>query len=143
MEENGLTQLLQGHVALITGASRGIGAATARLFARHGAAVAVNYHASPERAQEVVASIETDGGCAVAVQASIDNPTQILAMVKVVEQQLGPIDTLVMNATAVHDNTALFGSFLESNWEAYQDVVWPFLVLWSDRWSWRIGRKTR
>lgn len=122
------TQLLQGHVALITGASRGIGAATARLFARHGAAVAVNYHASPERAQEVVASIETDGGHAVAVQASVDNPTQVLAMVKVVEQQLGPIDTLVMNATAVHDNAALFGSFLESNWEAYQDVVLGELV---------------
>ena len=118
-----LAQLLQGHVALITGASRGIGAATARLFARHGAAVAVNYHVSAERAQEVVRSIETDGGRALAVQASIDNPTQILAMVKAVEQQLGPIDTLVMNATAVHDNSALFGSFLESNWEAYQDVV--------------------
>ncbi len=117
------TQLLQGHVALITGASRGIGAATARLFARHGAAVAVNYHASPERAQEVVASIEADGGCAVAVQASVDNPTKLVAMVQEVEQKLGPIDTLVMNATAVHDNSALFGSFLESNGEAYQDVV--------------------
>jgi 3-oxoacyl-[acyl-carrier protein] reductase len=116
-------QLLQGHVALITGASRGIGAATARLFAQHGAAVAVNYHASPQRAQEVVASIEADGGRAIAVQASVDNPTQIVAMVQEVEQQLGPIDTLVMNATAVHNNAALFGSFLESNWEAYQDVV--------------------
>ncbi|HTK09412.1 MAG TPA: SDR family oxidoreductase [Ktedonobacteraceae bacterium] len=119
----GSTQLLPGHVALITGASRGIGAATARLFARHGAAVAVNYHASPERARQVVASIEADGGRALAVQASVDNPAQIMAMVQEVEQKLGSIDTLVMNATAVHDNTALFGSFLESNWEAYQDVV--------------------
>jgi len=118
-----LTQLLQGHVALITGASRGIGAATARLFAQHGAAVAVNYHASPQHAQEVVAAIEAEGGRAIAVQASVDNPTQIMAMVQEVEQQLGPIDTLVMNATAVHNNAALFGSFLESNWEAYQDVV--------------------
>lgn len=121
-------RLLQGHVALITGASRGIGAATARLFARHGAAVAVNYHASPERAQEIVASIEADGGRAVAIQASVDNPTQIVAMVKEVEQKLGPIDTLVMNATAVHDHAALFGSFLESNWGAYQDVVLGELV---------------
>jgi 3-oxoacyl-[acyl-carrier protein] reductase len=122
------TQLLQGHVALITGASRGIGAATARLFARHGAAVAVNYHASPQRAQEVVAAIEADGGRAIAVQASVDNPTQIVAMVQEVEQQLGPIDTLVMNATAVHNNAALFGSFVESNWEAYQDVVFGELA---------------
>jgi 3-oxoacyl-[acyl-carrier protein] reductase len=122
------TQLLQGRVALITGASRGIGAATARLFARHGALVGVNYHASPERAQEVVASIEADGGRAIAVQASVDNPTQIVAMVQEVEQKLGPIDTLVMNAAAVHDSSALFGSFLESHWEAYQDVVLGELV---------------
>lgn len=121
-------QLLQGKVALITGASRGIGAATARLFAQHGAIVAVNYHASPERAQEVVTAIEADGGHAIAVQASIDNPTQVVTMVQEVEQKLGPIDTLVMNATAVQDNSALFSSFLESNWEAYQDVVLGELV---------------
>src|SRR5579884_3430678 len=89
-------RLLEGQVALITGASRGIGAATARLFAQHGAAVAVNYHANHERAQEVIASIEADGGRAIAVQASVDNPMQIVAMVQEVEQKLGPIDTLVM-----------------------------------------------
>jgi 3-oxoacyl-[acyl-carrier protein] reductase len=115
------TQLLRGRVALITGASRGIGAATARLFARHGATVAVNYNSSPTRAQEVVASIQNAGGRAIAVQASVNDPGQIVAMVQHVEQELGPIDTLVMNAVAVRKFT--FGTFLESSWETYQDMV--------------------
>src|SRR5438105_12960407 len=89
-------QLLEGHVALITGASRGIGAATARLFAQHGAAVGVNYHASAARAHEVVEAIRAEGGRAIAVQASVDDAGEIEAMVQRVEQELGPIDTMVM-----------------------------------------------
>jgi 3-oxoacyl-[acyl-carrier protein] reductase len=85
--------------------------------------VGVNYNRSATEAQEVVAAIEAEGGRALAVQASIAHPDQIAAMVQEVEQKLGPIDTLVMNAAAVHKDTALFGPFLESNWETYQDVV--------------------
>lgn len=92
--------LLQGQVALITGASRGIGAATALLFARHGAAVGVNYHNSAERARELVETIRAFGGLALAVQASVDNAQEVGTMVQRVEQELGPIDTLVMNAIA-------------------------------------------
>ncbi|QBD75828.1 SDR family oxidoreductase [Ktedonosporobacter rubrisoli] len=126
------SQLLQGHVALITGASRGIGAATARLFAQHGAAVGVNYNASAARAQEVVASIKAHGGRAIAVQASVDDAQQIEAMVRQVEQELGPLDTLVMNAIAGNRtldtsneerSQALFVPFLESNWQLYQQMV--------------------
>ncbi len=114
-------RLLEGQVALITGASRGIGAATARLFARHGAAVGVNYNASATRAQEVVEAIRAEGGQAIAVQASVDDAEQVAAMVQRVEQELGPIDTLVMNAAAVRNFG--FAPVLEASWEMFQDIV--------------------
>ncbi len=92
--------LLQGQVVLITGASRGIGAATALLLARHGAAIGVNYNQNAERAREVVEAIRASGGRAIAIQASVDNAQEVGAMVQQVEQELGPIDTLVLNAIA-------------------------------------------
>jgi 3-oxoacyl-[acyl-carrier protein] reductase len=127
--------LLQGQVALITGASRGIGAATALLFARHGAAVGVNYHSSAGRAREVVEAIQAFGGRAIAVQASADNAQEVSAMVQQVEQELGPIDTLVLNAIAGSKpaessarpaearSSATFNPFLDSTWEQYQNIV--------------------
>jgi len=127
--------LLQRQVALITGASRGIGAATALLFARHGAAVGVNYYKSPERAQEVVEAIRAFGGRAIAVQASVDNAEEVGAMVQRMEQELGPIDTLVLNAIAGSKQAkkpgkstttrgpSIFTPFLDSTWEQYQDIV--------------------
>ncbi|GAX44904.1 short-chain dehydrogenase/reductase SDR [Tolypothrix sp. NIES-4075] len=60
------TKLLENRVALVTGASRGIGAATAKLLASHGAAVGVNYYSSESAAQEVVDEITTNGGKAIA-----------------------------------------------------------------------------
>jgi 3-oxoacyl-[acyl-carrier protein] reductase len=128
--------LLQGHVVLVTGGSRGIGAATALLFAQHGAAVGVNYHTNIARAEEVVETIRAIGGQAIAIQASVDNAEEVTAMVQQVEQELGPIDTLVMNAiagrkpaaipdgraTATHV-TSLFTLFLESDWQSYQNII--------------------
>lgn len=114
-------RLFQGQVVLITGASRGIGAATARLFARHGAAVGVHYHTSAARAEALVEAIESEGGRAIAVQASVDDAGQVETMVKRVEQELGPIETLVMNAVATH--AYVFDPVLESHWETYQDMV--------------------
>ena len=72
---------LAGKVALVTGASRGIGAATAKLLARHGAAVGVNYVTSEACAQAVVAEIEAVGGHATAVRGSVGDPDEVARMV--------------------------------------------------------------
>src|SRR5579863_9865804 len=89
---------LQGKVALVTGASKGIGAEVARELARRGAAVAVNYSGSKAGADKVVADIEAAGGKAVAVQANVGDPDSIGPLVKTVVKELGPIDILVNNA---------------------------------------------
>ncbi len=90
--------MLRNRVALITGASRGIGAATARLLAKHHASVAINYKNSKEAAEEVVKSIESHGGIAMAVQADVTDEAQVDRLKKTVEDAYGPIDLLVLNA---------------------------------------------
>jgi len=89
---------LQGKVALVTGASKGIGAEIARELAERGAAVAVNYASSKAAAEKVVAEIKARGGRAVAVQANVADPKAIDGLVNAVAAELGPIDVLVNNA---------------------------------------------
>src|SRR3970040_1328361 len=74
--------LMKGKVALVTGASRGIGAATARTLARHGAAVAVNYFQSEDAARRLVSEILAEGGTAVAVKADVRDGIQADAMAR-------------------------------------------------------------
>lgn len=89
---------LDGQVALITAASRGIGAATAKLLAKHGAAVAVNYMARKDAADRVAQEISENGGRALAVQADVRNEDQVAAMVARVVNEFGPVDILILNA---------------------------------------------
>jgi len=88
-------------VLLITGGSRGIGAATARLAARRGWAVAVNYASQAAAADEVVQAIRAEGGHAIAVQADVGDEAQVLAMFDQVDAELGPLGGLVNNAGVV------------------------------------------
>jgi NAD(P)-dependent dehydrogenase (short-subunit alcohol dehydrogenase family) len=94
-----------GKAILITGASRGIGAATARLAAARGYAVCVNYRENAAAAREVVADIVTAGGHAIAVQADVSREADILAMFARVDAELGPLAALVNN-TGVNDRQA-------------------------------------
>lgn len=88
-------------VLLITGGSRGIGAATALLAARRGYAVAVNYTSNSLAADEVVRAIRATGGTAISVQADVGDETQVMAMFEKIDAKLGRLTALVNNAGVV------------------------------------------
>lgn len=89
---------LVNKVALVTGASKGIGAAVARHLAAEGAAVIVNYASSREGAERVVADITAQGGRAVAIQANLAEPAQATRLFEQAREAFGPLDLLVNNA---------------------------------------------
>jgi 3-oxoacyl-[acyl-carrier protein] reductase len=94
MEENNL----KNKVALITGGSRGIGAALALSLAEEGIKVAVNYHHSEKEALAICEEIEKKGGKAIAIQADVSEAAAVEKLVKTTRETLGPIDILINNA---------------------------------------------
>jgi 3-oxoacyl-[acyl-carrier protein] reductase len=89
---------LNGRIALVTGGSRGIGAAVAVALAEAGAAVAVNYRERADQAEAVVARIKSTGGAAIAIAADVSRSDAVAAMVKQAATALGPVDILINNA---------------------------------------------
>ena len=92
------TNSLAGKAALVTGASRGIGAAIASRLAAEGASVAITYSSSPGKAEEVVGKIQAAGGKAISIQADAANPDAVRAAVTRTVTEFGGIDILVNNA---------------------------------------------
>lgn len=101
---------LENKVAVITGASKGIGAAIAKKLAKEGAAVVVNYAAAREDAEKVVADIVANGGKAVAVQGDVAKEADVKKLFAEATQQFGPVDVLVNNAGVY-------------NWTGIEDVT--------------------
>jgi 3-oxoacyl-[acyl-carrier protein] reductase len=91
---------LTGKVAIITASSRGIGRAIAQRLSKDGAAVAVNYVSSPEKAEAVVQDIEAQGGRAIMVQGSVANKADVIRLFDETEQQLGAINIVANVAGA-------------------------------------------
>jgi 3-oxoacyl-[acyl-carrier protein] reductase len=106
---------LDGKVALVTGGSRGIGAAISRELARAGAKVAVNYRAGQEAADEVAGEI---GG--LAVPADVSNAEEVKALIERVEGELGDIDAVVNNAGITRDT--LIARMTDDEWETVIDT---------------------
>jgi glucose 1-dehydrogenase len=95
---------LEGQVALVTGASSGIGAGVAKAMAAEGAAVVINYSSSPEKAEKVLNEIQRAGGTALTIKADVSNEKEVVAMYEETFKQFGTIDILVNNAGLQKDN---------------------------------------
>ncbi|MFD1735783.1 3-oxoacyl-[acyl-carrier-protein] reductase [Bacillus salitolerans] len=108
--------MIEGKVALVTGASRGIGKAIALELASKGATVAINYAGSEAKANEVVDEIKSMGQEAIAIQADVSSSEDVTNMIKTVVDTYGRLDILVNNAGITRDN--LLMRMKEEEWDA-------------------------
>ena len=107
---------LSGRVAVVTGASRGIGRAIALELGKQGASIAVNYFSSPEKAEEVAAEITANGVNAIAFQADVSDTEQAGSLIKAAIEELGGLDILVNNAGIIRDGLIMM--MKEEDWDA-------------------------
>ena len=112
-----MSSTLAGRVALVTGASRGLGASIAAKLAQAGAAVAINYFASPDKAERLCNSIRQAGGNAAAFPGDVRDEKVIKTIVAQTEKAFGPIDILVPNATGPQP----FIKIEDLTWQAFLD----------------------
>ncbi len=106
---------LQGKTALVTGGSRGIGAAICRSLAAEGVQIGFNYHSDPEAAQALACELQAMGVKTAMVQADMGDEASVLAFLAAVEHQLGPIDILVNNAALCPS-----GPVASYSWETWE-----------------------
>jgi 3-oxoacyl-[acyl-carrier protein] reductase len=109
---------INGKVAIVTGASSGIGRAIAERLARDGAMVIVNYGTSMDKAKAVVAGIESNGGQAVAIQGDMSQVSDVRRLVRETMQRFGRLDILVNNA-----GMALFKPLVETTEQEFDEIV--------------------
>ncbi|MCA9980260.1 MAG: SDR family NAD(P)-dependent oxidoreductase, partial [Anaerolineales bacterium] len=112
--------LLAEKIAIVTGASRGIGRAIALDLAVNGAKVVVNYRSNAEAAEAVVAEIEAQGGTAVAIQADVSNFDSAQTLAKTAQDTFGHIDILVNNAGTTQDTLLMM--MKEAQWDQVLDT---------------------
>ena len=111
---------LSGKVALVTGASRGIGKACALYLAELGAKVAINYSRSSEQADQVVAQIKEMGGEAIAIRADVSKQAEVETMVDETIKSLGGLDILINNAGVTKDTLLI--RMKEEDWDQVLDI---------------------
>ena len=105
---------LEDKIAIVTGAGHGMGESMARIFAREGAKVAVNYQSSDEKAKEVAYDIGKFGGTCVLAKANLGDPKEARALVKRIADQFGHLDVLVNNAGITRDK--LLTKMTDEDW---------------------------